>query len=261
MNALYPTNEAAYLTVLLIFFRLLGLFLLAPGFSHSAISMPVKLLLALTVSLALFPVVGKHLSLANGSLASYFASVIRETAIGLLMGFAAHVTFEAINLGAQFVGYQMGLGTAGMMDPDNHAQVSVLVPLHAWVALMIFFVADMHHHVLMIFTESFRVTQGFDTGAFSHPALLKFMIGLTAKLFSLAIQLAAPITLMVLSCNVVIGMLSRMMPQMNIMLFSFPITITLGFVALYVVAPELMDSFEALLGEVSGELMQLIRIV
>ncbi len=261
MSGIYPTNELAYLSVLLIFFRMLGLFLLVPGFSHSAIPGVIKLLLALTVSLALFPVVRQYVPLVDGSIAGYFAAVIRETAIGLMMGFVSYVTFEAINLGAQFVGYQMGLGTVSMMDPQEHAQVSAIVPFQTWVALMIFFFADMHHQVIQVFAESFKVTQGFDAAHFNNPALLKFMVGITAKLFSLAIQLAAPITLMVLSCNVVVGMLSRIMPQMNIMLFSFPITITLGFAALYLVAPEMLDAMESVLGDVSGELMTLVRIL
>lgn len=261
MNALYPTSDFGYLGVLLVFFRLLGLFLLVPGFSHSAVPATIKILLALTISLVLHPVVRPYVTIDPGSLTSLLFGVVRETAVGLLMGFVAYVTFEAISLGAHFVGYQMGLGTVGMMDPQHNEEVSSMVPFQAWLAVMVFFFADLHHHVLHVFTESFRATQGLDAAAFTTPQMLRFVVGLTAKLFALAIQLAAPLTLMVLCCNIVIGMLSRMMPQMNILLFSFPITITLGFAALYLVAPELLDCVEMSLGEVSGELMTLIRIL
>lgn len=261
MSELYPTTEMGYLGVLLVFFRMLGLFLVVPGFSHSAIPMPVKILTALTISLAIFPLVRQYVPIDPGSLSGYLGSVIRESAIGFLMGFVAYVTFESISLGAQFVGYQMGLGAAGMMDPESHAQVSSMVPFQAWIALMIFFIGDMHHHVIQIFAESFRITQGATDASFSNPALLQFFIGLTAKLFVLAVQLAAPITLLVLSCNIVIGMLSRIMPQMNILLFSFPVTIMLGFAGLYLVAPELIDTVETILAEVSNELMALVRLV
>ncbi len=261
MSALYPTTEMGYLGVLLVFFRLLGLFLVVPGFSHSAIPLPVKILTALTVSLAIYPIVKQFVPVDPTSISGLVGSVIRESCVGFLMGFVAFVTFESISLGAQFVGYQMGLGTAGMMDPESHQQVSAMVPFQAWIALMIFFIGDMHHHVIQIFTESFRITQGVTEGSFANPALLKFFVGITAKLFMLAVQLAAPITLLVLSCNIVIGMLSRIMPQMNILLFSFPITIMLGFAGLYLVAPELMDSIDTILSEVSTELMALVRLV
>ncbi len=259
MSALYPTNDLGYLSVLLVFFRLLGLFVLVPGFSHSAISPTIKVLLALSVSLAVYPLVKGHLGLVSGSMASYFAAVIRETSVGLLMGFVALATFEAINLGAHFAGYQMGLGTVSMMDPENNAQVSPIVPFQTWVALMIFFFADMHHQVIQVFVESFRITQGLDSIGFGSPALLNVMMGITGKLFSLAVQLAAPITVMILSCNIVVGMLSRILPQMNILLFSFPITISLGFAALYIISPELLDSMESVLSEMSTEMLGLVR--
>jgi flagellar biosynthetic protein FliR len=261
MNTLYPTTELGYLGVLLVFFRLLGLFLVAPGFSHSAIPFPIKILTALTISLALFPIVRTYVPVDSHSLSGYLGSVARESAIGFLMGFVAYVTFESISLGAQFVGYQMGLGTASMMDPENNQQVSAMVPFQAWIALMVFFIGDMHHHVIQVFAESFRITQGVTDSHFSNPALLQFFIGITTKLFILAVQLSAPITLLVLSCNLVIGMLSRIMPQMNILLFSFPITIFLGFAGLYLIAPEMIDTVENVLAEVSNELMAFVRLV
>lgn len=261
MNSLYPTSDFGALTILLVFFRMLGLFLLVPGFSHDAIPQSVKVLTALSISLALHPIVKPYIPALDGSILAYGAAVLRETAIGLLMGFVAYVTFEAISLGAHFVGYQMGLGTVGMMDPSDDHQVSPLVPLQAWIALLVFFIADMHHHVLQVFVESFRATADVGATNFGQQPLLVFFMGLTAKIFSLAVSLAAPITLLVLCCNVVIGMVARMIPQMNILLFSFPITITLGFAGLYVVAPEMIDSMENILGEVSGELMTLIRVL
>jgi len=261
MSALYPSTDFGYLTILLVFFRMLGLFLLVPGFSHDAIPQSVKIFTALSISLALHPIVQAYVPALDGTMTGYAVAVLRETVIGLMMGFVAYVTFEAISLGAHFIGYQMGLGTVGMMDPGDDHQVSPLVPLQAWIALLVFFVSDMHHHVLQVFVESFRATQDMGSASFSNPALLSFFMGLTAKLFSLAVSLAAPITLLVLSCNVVIGMVARMIPQMNILLFSFPITITLGFAGLYVVAPEMLDSIENILGEVSGELMTLIRVL
>ncbi|MBY0369176.1 flagellar biosynthetic protein FliR [bacterium] len=261
MSALYPTTDFGALTILLVFFRLLGLFLLVPGFSHNSIPGQVKVLLALSVALAISPIVKPFVPVLDGTMTGYAVAVTRETAIGLLMGFVAYVTFEAISLGAHFLGYQMGLGTAAMMDPASHNQVSLLVPMQAWIALLVFFIADLHHHVLQVFVESFRATQHMGAESFQNVALLKFFIGLTAKLFALAVTLSAPITLLVLCTNVVIGMVSRMIPQMNIMLFSFPITITLGFLGLYIVAPEMLDSIENILGEVSGELMTLIRVL
>jgi flagellar biosynthetic protein FliR len=197
----------------------------------------------------------------NGSLASVVGGALRETAVGFLMGFGAYITFEGINLGAQLVGYQMGFGTVSLMDPQNQSQVSIMVPLQGWLALMVFFLTDMHYELIHVFISSFHVTHALTASAWNSGALAKAVMLVTGKLFVLAIQIAAPFTLVMLLCNVAIGVLSRLMPQMNVMLFSFPITILLGLSALYLFAPDLLGYLESALGDMSADLMTLLKAV
>ena len=87
MSGLYPSDWVSYLEVFRIFLRALGLFLLVPGFSHKAISLPIKILLALALSLALYPVVKPLVALSNPSLGGFFAVALSETTVGFFMGF------------------------------------------------------------------------------------------------------------------------------------------------------------------------------
>lgn len=259
MSALYPQIWTAYLDIVLVFVRLLGFFLLVPAFSHQSIPPMVKLAFALSLSLVVYPLVRPWLGGVPLTTGGMVASVLKESVIGFLMGFAAYVTFEAINLSAQFVGYQMGLGTAALIDPQSHANVSVWVPLHGWLALMVFLVADLHHTMLALFISSFEVTKAVDLATMGGPALLAAFVACTTKLFLIAVQMAAPFTFLILGVNVAVGVLSRLMPQMNMMLFSFSLTILLGFGGLYVIAPEILDYLDGTLGEMSADIMGLIR--
>jgi flagellar biosynthetic protein FliR len=259
MSALYPTSWNIYLDVLVVFLRLLGFFLLVPGFSHRAMPGNVKLLMAISISLALYPVVKVYLPPFPQTWEGIVVLALRESAVGFIMGFIAYITFEGIGLAAQLVGYQMGFGTVGLIDPQNQANVSILVPLHSWLALMVFFLTDMHHMMLSLFVTSFKVTGALHTMSFSGPELLKVVIGVTGKLFVLAVQMGAPFTLLMLCCNITVGVLSRLMPQMNIMLFSFPVTILLGFSALYLLAPEMLEYIHSKLGDISGDVLRVIK--
>ncbi|MBI1860169.1 MAG: flagellar biosynthetic protein FliR [Deltaproteobacteria bacterium] len=259
MSELYPTDPIQYLGVLTVFLRVLGLFLLVPVFSHKAIPMTVKVILALSFSLALHPVVRPHLETITPNIATLAWTALRETLIGLAMGFVAHLTFEAINLGAHFVGFQMGFGTATLLDPQAGAQVSVVTPFQGWLALLVFLLADFHHGVLIVFVKSFEVTAHLNALVAGHTSALQFLITATGKLFVLSVQMAAPFTFIMLACNILVGLLSRLLPQMNILLFSFPITITLGLGAMYLLAPEMLEYFEQILGDVSGNLVELLR--
>jgi flagellar biosynthesis protein FliR len=262
MNQLYPQDPANYLGVLFIFLRLLGLFLLVPGFSHQTIPNTIKVGLALSLSLALYPMLSPLLPHVPTSVGEMTLMALRESAIGFIMGFAGYLTFEGISLGAQFVGYQMGFGTAGVIDPQNQAQVSILVPLHGWLLLMMFFLTDMHHNLLKLFVLSFEVTRQFlGADLVITQALFQTFMTLTTKLFVLAIQMAAPFTLLILCCNVAVGVLSRLLPQMNIILFSFPITILLGFCGLYVLAPDLLSHFELVLQGMTDDVVSVLKTI
>ena len=259
MTALYPQDWHAYLQVSLVFLRLMGFFLLLPGFSHEAIPSTVKILLGLSLSLAFYPIVQSYLPAFPDTWSGIVAAVLRETTLGLLMGFSAYVTFEAINLAAQFVGYQIGFGTASLVDPQNQSSVSIFVPLHSWIALMIFFFSNMHYDMIRLFVLSFQITHRMQDTLLQNVNLLNYIVALTAKLFVLAVQMAAPFTVLVLSSNVAVGILSRMMPQMNVILFTFPITILLGFATLYLLAPDLMEYLNNVLGLMSSDVMGMLK--
>lgn len=260
MNALYPQNYVAYLNILLIFLRFLGLFLLVPGFSHQTIPMNVKILLALVLSFAFYPLLANKIGVFPYSVSGLLAVAMKETVIGLFMGFCAYLTFEAISLGSQIIGYQMGLGAANQIDPQNHAAVTTIVPLQGWIALMLFLLLNMHHQIVLAFLKSYDVTTAPLDFSVSGP-LFKWLIQTSGQLFVLAIQMAAPFTFVLIVSQVVLGMLSRMIPQMNVFLFSFPITVLLGFATLYLVAPESFDKMENSMENMMLQLVQLIRVL
>ncbi|GAG67536.1 unnamed protein product [marine sediment metagenome] len=183
MASLYPDSWDSYLNIFTVFLRVLGLFVMVPGFSHKSIPMQFKVIFALGMSLAVYPIVAPYLPPVPETLGGLVLLSLRETIIGLLMGMIAYITFEAIHLGAQFIGYQIGMGTAGLIDPVNSSSVSPLVPLHGWIALILFFVLDMHHSLLLVFFTSFEVSNSFDAGTFGSTALLNLFISASANIF------------------------------------------------------------------------------
>ena len=95
--------------------------------------------------------------------------------------------------------------------------------------------------------------------SFSNIETFNLVVNVSGNLFALAIQMGAPFTLMILSCNLVMGVLSRLMPQLNVMLLSFPVTILLGFCGLYLLAPEILDFMANLLQEMGQNCVLLLR--
>ncbi|MSP18195.1 MAG: flagellar biosynthetic protein FliR [Bdellovibrionales bacterium] len=259
MTSLYPNDWMAYLGVFTVFVRVLGFFMLVPGFSHKTIPVNIRILLCLSLSLAFYPIVKSSVGAIPGTWGGIVILVLKESGVGLLMGFICYITYEAIHLAAQIVGYQMGFGTAGLIDPQNQSNESLLVPLHSWLALLVLFTTDMHHHLLKLFLMSYVATQKLQIESFSNIETFNLVVNVSGNLFALAIQMGAPFTLMILSCNLVMGVLSRLMPQLNVMLLSFPVTILLGFCGLYLLAPEILDFMSNLLQEMGQNCILLLR--
>jgi flagellar biosynthetic protein FliR len=259
MTSIYPNDWMAYLGVFTVFVRVLGFFMLVPGFSHKTVPVNIRVLLCLSLSLAFYPLVKSSIGSIPETWGGIAMLSLRETGVGLLMGFICYLTYEAIHLAAQIVGYQMGFGTAGLIDPQNQSNESLLVPLHSWLALLVLFSTDMHHQLLKLFLMSYVATQKMQITSFSNQETFRLITQVSGNLFVLAIQMGAPFTLLILSCNAVMGVLSRLMPQLNVMLFSFPITILLGFCALYLLAPEILEYIGNLLGEMGQNCIQLLR--
>jgi len=261
ISQLYPGHWTQYLAILLVFLRLLGLFIWVPVFSHTSVPMPVRLLTAMALSLAIYPIVQPFLGAVPTTLGGMVGSALRETAIGLIMGFVAYITFESIGLAAQFVGTQMGLGAAGLMDPMNHSQVSVMVPLHTWLTLMLFLITNLHHDFLRLFTASFELTQFSQFEGWSGPGMMTVFLAITGKIFIIAVQMAAPFTFLLFGLNIVVGIFARLLPQMNMLLFSFTFTVMFGFAGLYVVAPDLLNYMESILGEMSTDVLNVLKVL
>jgi len=259
MTSFYPQQWTAYLDIMRVFLRLLGLFVVVPAFSHKAIPTVVKVSLALALSLAFYSFLKPYLGAVPMTLGGLALVALRETVVGLLMGFTAYLVFEAVHLAGQFIGYQIGFGSVGLIDPVNNTQSSVLVPLTGWMALMVFFIMDLHHLMIQLFIYSFKITQNMDLALVGSASVFKVLSETTGNLFVVAVQMAAPITLLALTVNMTVGILSRLLPQMHVILFAFPLTILLGLCTLYVVAPEYLAAMESILGETGDRVVAVLR--
>jgi flagellar biosynthesis protein FliR len=261
MSIYFPQDWTVILRIVVVLFRLLGLFIFAPFFGHHTVPMRIRMLLAVALAFALFPLVEKFVPPLPPGVGGLALAAIRESLIGLLLGFIGYLTFEAIHLAGQFIGYQMGFGAAGVFDPAHSHEMSVMVPLQGWIALMIFLIGDMHHETIVVFVRSFETTAELHYAFGTHQPLLNLIVAKAGHLFVLAIQLAAPFSLVILACNVLMGVLARLLPQMNVLLFSFPITILFGIAAMYVTAPELLDFLQDSLGVMSADMMEMLRVL
>lgn len=238
---------------LMVFFRLGGIFFMAPLYASSVIPMKVRVLLALVLTFCVYPVIPAQTPLTL-SMATLALAIGTELLIGLVIGFGASLPLIAMQVAGVLMGHQLGLGLARVMNPDFNEQTEVLSQLLYMVALVVFLLLDGHHALLATLVQSFdHIPLG---GYLPDGGMLAMVVGLLTAMFELAIRVAAPLLCIIFLETVSLGFIARTVPQLNILSLGFPLRILMGFVVLIV---GIVMQFDALSDEVSHALSDLMQ--
>ena len=210
---------------LLIFVRVSAFIMVLPMMGGKTVPLAVKAFFIMAISFVLVPII--QVADLELSLSTLSLGALEEILIGILIGIGTRFLFAAVEIGAEVMGVQMGFGLAHIFDPTAGQQVSLVGRLHGMLAILIFFLVDGHHLILRTLIRSFEWVPFL--GFKMNGMIIQDFIQLGAQMFVLGIQLAIPVMVSLLLVNVTIGILGRVVPQMNVLLFGFPITIGVGF--------------------------------
>ncbi len=217
--------------------RILALLYAAPPFNNATLPMRVRLILGLAITLAIAPGLDRLPAIEPAS-ATGLLIMAEQMLIGYAMGFSLRLTFSAIDLAGTVFSMQMGLGFATSYDPMSTSQTPVVSEMIGILALLIFLAIDGHLMTISTLAQSFRV---LPIGVLPGSASWANLANAVAIVFSAGLRLALPISVALLITNTALGVLGRVAPQLNLIVVGFPITITLGFGALYVTLPYLIQ--------------------
>lgn len=235
---LLPTTVFA---LLLIFARLGTALMLLPGFGESYISIRIRLLLALLVSLVIHPAVAPTLPPMPASPAALFLLVFGEIFIGLFLGTLSRTLMAALSVGGMMIATVTGLANALTNDPTAAQQGSIAGSFLSTLALLIIIVLDLHHLLLRGVIDSYQL---FVPGQPLLTGDMSLMVArVVAKAFLLGFQIASPFIAIGLIFNLGLGLLSRLMPQMQIFFIAIPLQILIGLAVLMIALPAIMGWF------------------
>ncbi len=216
------------------FFRVMGLFTAAPVLSMRAIPRRVRMGLGLLIVVAAQPSLPEMPVVALNSPEALMV-LAQQVLIGLTMGFAARVVFAAIEFAGEIVGLQMGLNFASFFDPMSGGQATAVSRFYGTCAAWLFVVMNGH---LML---TAAVIHSFDTFPVSAQPLAFLSVVQPqvwgAEIFKLGLWVSLPVVAMLSLVNLVMGLISRVAPQMNIFSIGFPVTLGVGLTGLWLTLP------------------------
>jgi flagellar biosynthetic protein FliR len=162
------------------------------------------------------------------------AMLIQQLLIGMSMGFVTRLIMAAVEMGGSLISTQMGLGFAMVFDPQNAGQTPALASILTMFVTLIFLALNGHQVILSTLVESFRV---LPVGKSVPLVTWRMLAEWGGHIFSWGLWIALPVVAALLVANLAIGVMTRAAPQFNILSFGFPLTLSIGFVALYLSLP------------------------
>ncbi len=236
--------EGQIIAFALVFLRIIAFVVSWPIFGTSSVPVSVKVLLALIISMVVFPTIP---AFQNANLIKFGDEIvfmaIRELAIGLVLGFLMRMFFFAVSMAGEIISVSIGIGSAQLFNPAMGSSGSALEQFQVMLATLFFLVMNGHHMFIAGLGQSFSIVPVSDLGIATNG--FGGMGQIITEVFVMGIKISAPILVAIFVTNIAMGIVGRAVPQVNVLVTSMPVTILLGFAVLMITTP-------LFVGEMSG---------
>lgn len=216
---MFPDFEKYFSTGFIVFARLLGFIRFAPILNRKEINTTVKLSLALLLAMMITPLLNPP---PVSSTISPILLMLLNFAVGAIIGYIAQLILLAIEAGGDMINTQMGLSSAMVMDPTTNSQTSILSRMITLLAICIFIELGGLYWLFNALLRSFEI---FPLYAVHIPLEkiinLDYLVRTTSNVLYIGLQIASPILLATLGQDIILGVISKTAPQVNVFQLSF----------------------------------------
>jgi flagellar biosynthetic protein FliR len=214
----------------LVLARVGGLVATAPIFGTSAVPMRVRALLALALALIVTPLQHSLTFAQVGSLPNYALLIGGEAILGAFLGLGVMIFVYAMGLAGELVGYAGGLTISDVLDPSVEENIPHFSRFLILLSVCVFLCIGGHRIVMAGLLDTF---QAIPPGRFAEPkAMLEASTALVTQSFSLGVRAAAPTMTALLLATIALGLISRTLPQLNVLSLGFGLNAMLTFAVL-----------------------------
>jgi flagellar biosynthetic protein FliR len=215
--------------------------MLMPAIGEIAIPARVRLLFGLILSAVMMPIVADAYGAVPTTVPGLAMAVVYEVLIGLFVGMAAQLIMSALHVAGNVIALQTGLAFAQNVDPTQGTQSAMVATFLSMLAVTLIFATDLDHLLIAAMRDSyilFKPGQILPVGDFSQMA-----VKAVSGAFTLGVQLSAPFVVFGLVFYLGLGILSRLMPQIQIFFIAMPANIGLGFALMFLILGSMMTWF------------------
>jgi flagellar biosynthetic protein FliR len=239
-------------TFLLVFARVGTMIMMLPGLGELSVPPRLRLTMALVLAAILLPLHRSAYAIDLRSFGPVTLMLGQELLVGTILGMTARLTISALQVAGSVVAQQLGLGFVTAVDPSQGQQGLLVGNFLTLLGVTLVFATDLHHLVIAALNDSYRLFQPGEVPLLGDMAA--HITKMVAGAFKIGIQLSAPFLVFGLLFNLGLGVLSRLMPQMQVFFVGMPLSILIGLLILIMVIGSMMGLFVGYLEGVLREL-------
>ncbi len=240
-----------------VFLRLIALFAVAPVFGSREVPVPVRIGLALVLSLAVYPLVSQSVAPVPTDMFLLLAAALRETVIGLLMGAIVSLLFSAAVMAGDLMDIQMGFGMAAIFNPALGAQTAMMGQFMQRYSVVVFLLVNGHHLLLNGVVTSFTA---LPAASFTLSAdALRLAGDLATTILVAGLRIAAPAVATLLIVDVALALVSRAAPQINVFVLGMQVKVVIGLIVFMAALGLITTVLQTYLTGATGEALGALR--
>jgi len=226
---------------MLVFFRVAAAFMVFPGISDLAVNRKARLLMAFTVSLAMFPILESYMPALPTATSQLLMYVFIEIFLGVSLAIGARIFMSAASVAGEVIGFTAGFQTATLFDPSTGSNTSAPGLFLLITATVLVFASNLHHLLIEGIIDSYSV---FPAGTLPNLGeTSQAVIKSVANMFMFGIKIAAPIMAIGFIIYVGFGIFNRLIPQLQVFFVALPITIAVGILVLSISVTGMLTLF------------------
>ncbi len=232
---------------LVIVVRILGVMAFAPIFGNRPVTRRARIFIALAVSFAIFTAY-PYVPLRYTTFWGYSFILLKDLLVGLTIGFMSNITLTIIQMAGQFIDRELGFSMVSNFDQTFNTETTITAEFYNMLIMVIMLGFDMQYFVLSALSDSFELipigNTSIDTGI-----LYETMIHYLVSYFVIAVRISLPVQISIMLLNVVLGVLAKTAPQMNMFVIGIQLKIFVGFAILFVTLDFLPNITQFIYGE------------
>ena len=226
--------------------------LTAPFFSLKNVPQKVKVGLAVCLSIIISSTLSYE-SFSYETVLDYVGLVLTEMLGGVILGFFANVAYFILSFAGQMIDMEMGFSMANQFDPITSSQITITGNWYMYSVMLMLIITDMHHYIVKALADSFIV---LPVGAVSiNPNIYHLMKTFITDYFVLGFRIVLPMFAAILVVNIILAILAKVAPQMNMFVIGMQLKIFVGFFVLIIMFMMLRGVSDAIF----NEMMSLIK--